>query len=61
MIVTVEFGCFSSFERECSVHRLRAGVLYPLLGEMTTMPGLPSSSAGERVDIDENGKVVGLS
>ncbi len=38
-----------------------AGFLYPLLGEMTTMPGLPSSPAGERVDIDENGNVVGLS
>ena len=38
-----------------------AGFLYPLLGEMTTMPGLPSSPAGGRVDIDENGNVVGLS
>jgi len=38
-----------------------AGFLYPMLGEMTTMPGLPSSPAGERVDIDENGNVVGLS
>lgn len=40
---------------------LGAGFLYPLLGEMTTMPGLPSHPAGERVDIDENGNVVGLS
>ena len=38
-----------------------AGFLYPLLGEMTTMPGLPSHPAGERIDIDENGNVVGLS
>jgi formate--tetrahydrofolate ligase len=38
-----------------------AGFLYPLLGEMTTMPGLPSRPAGERIDIDEDGKVVGLS
>ena len=38
-----------------------AGFLYPLLGEMTTMPGLPSHPAGERVDIDEEGNVVGLS
>jgi formate--tetrahydrofolate ligase len=38
-----------------------AGFLYPLLGEMTTMPGLPSHPAGERVDIDEQGNVVGLS
>ncbi len=37
-----------------------AGFLYPLLGEMRTMPGLPSSPAGERIDIDEKGRVVGL-
>ena len=29
-----------------------AGYLYALLGDMRTMPGLPSSPAGERVDID---------
>jgi len=38
-----------------------AGFLYPLLGDMTTMPGLPSSPAGERIDIDAKGEVVGLS
>jgi formate--tetrahydrofolate ligase len=37
-----------------------AGFIYPLLGEMRTMPGLPSEPAGQRVDIDENGRVVGL-
>ncbi|MDP2939302.1 MAG: formate--tetrahydrofolate ligase [Candidatus Omnitrophota bacterium] len=37
-----------------------AGFLYPLCGEMRTMPGLPTEPAGERIDIDENGKVVGL-
>ena len=37
-----------------------AGFLYPLLGEMRTMPGLPSVPAGEKVDIDSNGKIVGL-
>jgi formate--tetrahydrofolate ligase len=37
-----------------------AGFLYPLLGEMRTMPGLPKVPAGTKVDIDENGKVVGL-
>lgn len=40
---------------------LGAGFLYPLLGDMTTMPGLPSSPAGEHIDIDANGDVVGLS
>ncbi|RME61226.1 MAG: formate--tetrahydrofolate ligase [Caldilineae bacterium] len=38
-----------------------AGFIYPLLGEMRTMPGLSSSPAAERVDIDlETGRVVGL-
>jgi formate--tetrahydrofolate ligase len=37
-----------------------AGFLYPLLGTMRTMPGLPSIPAGNHVDIDEDGKIVGL-
>ncbi|MFC1539375.1 formate--tetrahydrofolate ligase, partial [Candidatus Latescibacterota bacterium] len=37
-----------------------AGFLYPLLGEMRTMPGLPSVPAGAHVDIDEEGKTLGL-
>ncbi len=37
-----------------------AGFLYPICGEIRTMPGLPSEPAGERVDIDEEGRVVGL-
>ena len=37
-----------------------AGFLYPLLGEMRTMPGLPSEPAGEKVDLDDQGRVVGL-
>jgi formate--tetrahydrofolate ligase len=38
-----------------------AGFIYPLVGEMRTMPGLPSHPAAERVDIDfETGRVVGL-
>jgi len=37
-----------------------AGFIYPLAGDMRTMPGLPSKPAGENVDIDENGKAVGL-
>jgi len=38
-----------------------AGFLYPLCGEMRTMPGLPSRPAFMDVDIDlETGKVVGL-
>ncbi|MGH9892926.1 MAG: formate--tetrahydrofolate ligase, partial [bacterium] len=37
-----------------------AGFIYPLLGEMRTMPGLGSTPAYQRIDIDENGNVVGL-
>ncbi|HDQ45057.1 MAG TPA: formate--tetrahydrofolate ligase [bacterium] len=38
-----------------------AGFLYPILGDMMTMPGLPSHPAGERMDVDETGRVLGLS
>jgi len=38
-----------------------AGFLYPLLGDMRTMPGLPSRPVFYDVDLDmETGKVVGL-
>lgn len=37
-----------------------AGFLYPLCGEMRTMPGLPSEPAGTKVDINEKGQIVGL-
>jgi methylenetetrahydrofolate dehydrogenase (NADP+)/methenyltetrahydrofolate cyclohydrolase/formyltetrahydrofolate synthetase/formate--tetrahydrofolate ligase len=37
-----------------------AGFIYPLLGEMTTMPGLGSTPSYLKVDIDDNGNVVGL-
>lgn len=37
-----------------------AGFLCPLLGEMRTMPGLPSVPAGTYIDIDKDGKIVGL-
>ncbi len=38
-----------------------AGFIYPLCGEMRTMPGLSVSPAAKRIDIDENGEIVGLS
>jgi formate--tetrahydrofolate ligase len=37
-----------------------AGFIYPICGDMRTMPGLASNSAAERIDIDESGDVVGL-
>jgi len=37
-----------------------AGFIYPLVGEMRTMPGLPDHPAAEAVDLDDEGRVVGL-
>jgi formate--tetrahydrofolate ligase len=37
-----------------------AGFLFPLLGDMRTMPGLPRTPAGEAVDLDGNGDPQGL-
>lgn len=38
-----------------------AGFIYPICGDMRTMPGLGSTPAAFIIDIDENGEVVGLS
>jgi formate--tetrahydrofolate ligase len=37
-----------------------AGFIYPICGDMRTMPGLGTSAAAERIDIDHNGEIVGL-
>jgi formate--tetrahydrofolate ligase len=37
-----------------------AGFVYPICGEMRTMPGLSAHPAAEDIDIDENGEIVGL-
>ncbi len=37
-----------------------AGFIYPLCGTMRTMPGLPTTPCGTKVDIDADGKVKGL-
>ena len=37
-----------------------AGFLYPLAGQMMTMPGLGSSPGGLKVDIDDDGTIIGL-
>ncbi len=37
-----------------------AGFIYPLAGDMRTMPGLPSKPAGNEIDLDEDGEIVGL-
>lgn len=38
-----------------------AGFLIPILGEMMRMPGLPSIPAAENMDIDADGKIIGIS
>jgi methylenetetrahydrofolate dehydrogenase (NADP+)/methenyltetrahydrofolate cyclohydrolase/formyltetrahydrofolate synthetase/formate--tetrahydrofolate ligase len=38
-----------------------AGFLYPLCGEMRTMPGLPATPVFMKYDIGEDGRVLGLS
>jgi len=37
-----------------------AGFLYPICGRMRTMPGLPTTPCGTKVDIDDKGKIRGL-
>ena len=38
-----------------------AGFLVCLTGEIMTMPGLPKQPAAEKMDIENNGKIIGLS
>jgi formate--tetrahydrofolate ligase len=38
-----------------------AGFIYPIAGTMRTMPGLGKSPAAHRIDLDEDGQIVGLS
>ncbi len=38
-----------------------AGFVYPICGDMRTMPGLSKTPAAARIDLDENGLIVGLS
>lgn len=38
-----------------------AGFVYPICGEMRTMPGLGTKPAASIIDFDDNGEIVGLS
>ena len=38
-----------------------AGFVYPICGEVRTMPGLSKTPAAARIDLDDDGQVVGLS
>ena len=37
-----------------------AGFIVVLTGEIMTMPGLPKSPAAERIDVTDDGKIIGL-
>lgn len=37
-----------------------AGFIIPVCGEMMRMPGLPQIPAAEAIDIDDDGKILGL-
>jgi formate--tetrahydrofolate ligase len=47
------------------VHEVRAsvgaGFVYPICGEMRTMPGLGTTPAASIIDVDDDGEIVGLS
>jgi formate--tetrahydrofolate ligase len=38
-----------------------AGFIYPICGDMSTMPGLGSKPSAYEIDIDDKGEIVGLS
>jgi len=38
-----------------------AGFVYPICGDMQTMPGLGATPAAEHIDIDDAGRILGLS
>jgi formate--tetrahydrofolate ligase len=38
-----------------------AGFIYPICGDMRTMPGLPTTPIAASIDINEKGEIVGLS
>ena len=38
-----------------------AGFVYPICGDMTTMPGLGSAPAASIIDLDDHGQIIGLS
>ena len=37
-----------------------AGFVVVLTGDIMTMPGLPKRPAAEKIDVDENGRIIGL-
>jgi formate--tetrahydrofolate ligase len=37
-----------------------AGYIYALVGEISTMPGLPREPAARRIDVTPDGMIVGI-
>ena len=46
--------------RDWNVKASGAGFVVALTGEIVRMPGLPERPAGERIDVDASGEIVGL-
>jgi formate--tetrahydrofolate ligase len=38
-----------------------AGFIYPICGDIRTMPGLPTTPNAAGMDIDDKGEIIGLS
>ncbi|MCD6383835.1 MAG: formate--tetrahydrofolate ligase [Thermoplasmata archaeon] len=57
-----KLGAPKSFKINIQEVRLAAGAgfILPYTGTITTMPGLPKRPAAENMDIDEEGRIVGL-
>ena len=57
-------GVLPAFGRFTGMHpitRQPGDRVYAIAGDMRTMPGLAKHPAAERIDLDENGEIVGLS
>ncbi len=57
-----QLGAPSDFDLTISEVRLSAGAgfIVVLTGKIMTMPGLPKVPAYEKIDVDENGNIIGL-
>jgi len=57
-------GLFGWVEGKVTIKNVKisagAGFIVVLTGDIMTMPGLPKVPAAEKIDVDENGKIVGL-
>ena len=58
----LKLGAPSGFTVTVKAAKVSAGAGFVVLytGDILTMPGLPKSPAAEKIDVDENGKIVGL-